>query len=107
MALKKVPSRATVMAAVIASAERHNVDPNVVLSKVRTVKIVAARADAIRAIWRSEPGRYSITGMGRAFGVHHATVLYHVSDETYRAKQASRNAWFRRHASKEIVHAAP
>ncbi len=66
--------------------------------------VVAARGEVIRQIYAINPARYSKAGIGRALGVHHSTVIYHLAPESYRkARNAQAMANYRSKRTLENV----
>jgi chromosomal replication initiation ATPase DnaA len=84
---KVAPSRSFVMSVVRVVAEKHNVKIDDVLGASRTVKAWNARREALTLIHEAGAGRFSTTGIGKAFGCDHTTVLYNIKHEHYRARR--------------------
>lgn len=91
--IKVDPPRKLVEAVITRIANERGVCAKSVMQGSRYREHLDARIAAIREIWNAGKDRYSLTGMARAFGVNHATILYHVRPE-FRARRKARNfAW--------------
>jgi chromosomal replication initiation ATPase DnaA len=94
---KVAPSKALVIDVVRQVAQKHSVKPEDILSGCRRVPVWRARREALTVIHEVGEGRFSTTGIGRAFGVDHATVIYNIRQDEYRQKR--REQVLRRHYS--------
>ena len=69
-------SRATILAAAAiecAALDDHRLTPHIILRRDRRAAVVWLRARTIQRLHST--GRYSLTGIGRAFGMHHTSIM--------------------------------
>ncbi len=85
-----IPSRDTVTQVTRTVAAAHGVTVRDILGKTRQRKVVKARAETIQTLAEAGKGRYTITGLGRALGLNHATIHYWLSSEEARLKRRAR-----------------
>ena len=102
---KVAPSKALVLDIVRRVAEKHSVKPEDILGGCRRVPVWRARREALTVIHEVGEGRFSTTGIGRAFGCDHTTVLYNIKHDEYRARR--RAQVLRRHYSNVEVGRSP
>lgn len=84
-----IPAKETVRRYVADAAANYKVTPDEILSRCRRKAVLEARIAVIRALKAHDPKRYTLTGMGRALGVNHTTILYW-TDERRRQKHLAR-----------------
>jgi chromosomal replication initiation ATPase DnaA len=96
---KVIPSKSLTLSIAAEVSRERGIGIKDILSRSRRRATVAARVEVIRRLYAAGNGLYSTTGIGKAVGLTHTTVIYWISEERYRSARmrAMRHRWEARH----------